>query len=478
MRQALHIFRKDAGHCWPYIAAVLALTAANAWQNSREIPNPSLNIDMNLPLLTGLAWWLAIGAAVHGESLIGDRQFWVTRPYSWKSLLAAKLLFVAVFLGLPTFVSDCITLFASGFAPRPLIPGLLLRQCWLAAFFVLPFVVAALTRLTGRFVLTGLVSYIFLYIGFFLLAVHFVGHGPTHPGIPSWIRDAEPWLAAAAGFSLVVWQYASRRTTLVRALAIALGVLAPVWTAPIHYYIGHAISASPWRDDPRYRSITLQYAPDPGRPSPAAIPGQTRGQIRIPVKVNGWPRELVAYQSSRVIVSTGWASIGSDMTPGSDGRDWIVFRIDDATRRMLPAEVGLSVSCTLKVYERQGSVNLRSDGAWACIPGFGNVRLLEDAAGMSRLIWRTALTPPDPEWRYSLRDTVSGVVTDGEWSGLSYSVPSSPLTFRMSPVYSYPGSVTPHSPPAVFTVNRHTVTINRLVELPPIRLADYEATSQ
>jgi hypothetical protein len=59
-------------------------------------------------------------------------------------------------------------------------------------------------------------------------------------------------------------------------------------------------------------------------------------------------------------------------------------------------------------------VNLRSDGAWACIPGFGNVRLLEDAAGMSRLIWRTALTPPDPEWRYSLRDTVSGVVTDGE----------------------------------------------------------------
>ena len=163
MRQAIHIFRKDARHCWPYIAAVLALAVVNAWQNSREIPSPSLNIDMNLPLLTGLAWWLAIGAAVHGESLIGDRQFWVTRPYSWKSLLAAKLLFVAVFLGLPTFVSDCITLFASGFTPRPLIPGLLLRQCWLAAFLVLPFVVAALTRLTGRFVLTGLVSYIFLY---------------------------------------------------------------------------------------------------------------------------------------------------------------------------------------------------------------------------------------------------------------------------------------------------------------------------
>jgi hypothetical protein len=48
----------------------------------------------------------------------------------------------------------------------------------------------------------------------------------------------------------------------------------------------------------------------------------------------------------------------------------------------------------------------------------------------------------------------------------------------MSPVYSYSGCVTPHSPPAVFTVNRHTVTINRLVELPPIRLADYEATNQ
>jgi len=42
MRQAIHIFRKDARHCWPYIAAVVALTAAHAQgQGSLEPPDPA-----------------------------------------------------------------------------------------------------------------------------------------------------------------------------------------------------------------------------------------------------------------------------------------------------------------------------------------------------------------------------------------------------------------------------------------------------
>jgi hypothetical protein len=44
-----------------------------------------------LPLFLA-ACILAI-AAVHEDRLTGDRQFWVTRPYLWKSLLLAKALF-------------------------------------------------------------------------------------------------------------------------------------------------------------------------------------------------------------------------------------------------------------------------------------------------------------------------------------------------------------------------------------------------
>jgi hypothetical protein len=35
---------------------------------------------------------------IHAEALVGDRRFWLTRPYEWKKLLGAKALFLLVFL--------------------------------------------------------------------------------------------------------------------------------------------------------------------------------------------------------------------------------------------------------------------------------------------------------------------------------------------------------------------------------------------
>ena len=68
MRQAIHIFRKDVRHCWPYIAGVVAITAAHAWQASVDTPLPEnyrlYTSDSLIALLMVLAWWLAIGAAV------------------------------------------------------------------------------------------------------------------------------------------------------------------------------------------------------------------------------------------------------------------------------------------------------------------------------------------------------------------------------------------------------------------------------
>jgi hypothetical protein len=37
------------------------------------------------------------------ESLVGDRQWWVTKPYDWRKLLAAKLVFVLVVILIPVF---------------------------------------------------------------------------------------------------------------------------------------------------------------------------------------------------------------------------------------------------------------------------------------------------------------------------------------------------------------------------------------
>src|SRR5437879_8634778 len=114
MRQTIHIFLKDARRSWPYIAVVVALTAAHAVLSPRWVPlNTAQTARLNrtvelLHMILPIAWWFTIAHLVHGERLVGDRQFWVTRPYSWKSLFAAKVLFCAVFLILPFLISDCV----------------------------------------------------------------------------------------------------------------------------------------------------------------------------------------------------------------------------------------------------------------------------------------------------------------------------------------------------------------------------------
>jgi hypothetical protein len=70
---------------------------------------------------------------VHGESLVGDRQFWVTRPYDWKKLVVDKALFVLTFINLPLFVLDVFLLAKSGFRPSSHVPG----PFWLQLLLIL-----------------------------------------------------------------------------------------------------------------------------------------------------------------------------------------------------------------------------------------------------------------------------------------------------------------------------------------------------
>ena len=103
MSQILHIFRKDVRHHWPEILLSLALLIAFAFEQPRTwtgqpIENRFLSFLLGfLPALMVLSWGFLIVRVVQGETLVGDRQFWVTRPYEWPKLLLAKLLFVFLF---------------------------------------------------------------------------------------------------------------------------------------------------------------------------------------------------------------------------------------------------------------------------------------------------------------------------------------------------------------------------------------------
>src|SRR4051812_29086269 len=113
MRQIFHIFRKDVHHFWREIVVVLLLVALYGWREIRTWKQGAGLMAYGIGAFGGefvwglmvvllpLAWIFLITRTVHDESLVGDRQFWITRPYQWPRLLTEKLLFVLTFISVP-----------------------------------------------------------------------------------------------------------------------------------------------------------------------------------------------------------------------------------------------------------------------------------------------------------------------------------------------------------------------------------------
>ena len=220
MKQLWLIFRKDVRHLWLSIVALILLMAAHAFFDVLTVPIGFGDFDRDNAVANLLAVVLAIGIAalvalvIFEEALPGDKQFWLTRPYRWTNLLAAKVLFVFVFVSVPLFVSDCCILGVQGLAVASVLPQLLLRQLILAAEFVLPsFAIASVTKGLAQFLLA-----------WFLLLLAVVGEvtlgftGSRH--IVFFGGDGLVFSPLAVFVGTVVWQYATRRTLVGRSMLI------------------------------------------------------------------------------------------------------------------------------------------------------------------------------------------------------------------------------------------------------------------
>ena len=124
----LHIFKKDVRRLWPAIAVSLAVLGSLTWHDRWRSDRIVGEIEGYLNLLVPLAWACLLAVAVEQEPLVGDRQFWITRPYRRRDVLAAKLLFAALFVHLPMLVSDCWILQLRGFPPLSYTGELLAKQ--------------------------------------------------------------------------------------------------------------------------------------------------------------------------------------------------------------------------------------------------------------------------------------------------------------------------------------------------------------
>lgn len=453
MKQALHIFAKDVRHFWPEIAVSVTIMvlyawigryawAATVWAGGVPQGAEQLNRLANImPVLIQLSWWVLITRLVQTESLVGDRQWWITKPYEWPRLLGGKGLFLAVFVALPLLVVQCVLMVQAGFQPAEYLAGMGFDLLLVATILVLPLmVVATVTSGFGKMtlVLIGLLLAVVLIIATAGWAQQNRYSAPFDWGVFYMVL-------AAVLAAIIVLQYARRRTWIARLMFAGLVIVfaAAAWlgnTAPAVAMVY-----------PRGRTpLTLSANVKPTVYSAKGI-SDTEVVMMLPLTVTGEAADAV------VTIDAVKMSIA-----GHDGERWTsnwqpswkphVLAIDPVTGvnllvdkafydrvRTKPVEMDLSFALTeLRVEQTTHIVMPARD---FMVEGFGVCTPVKDWTGSNfNSVWcRSAMRQPPVthvslEWSSTPCDAApSGQagVAGSAWAGSDV---SDPAEFGISPV--------------------------------------------
>ena len=414
MKQVFHLFRKDVRHHWIVIMLCQAALAMYGWNEVNrwsDGPNFRANDWSNfIALLLVVCWSLFILRVVQDESLVGDRQFWVTRPYEWKKLLAEKLLMVLVFLHLPLLIVGTFLLAKAGFPPAPHLLGLLWMQVLLLQLPFLPLLaLAAVTRNLVQGVVTLLAAFlatvgINMLPGFFRAGTsHFYTtaaygfyfaqpHGPR-------TSDLQGVALILACLGAVGLQYTRRKTVASRAWLIA-GVAAMAIITLASAYARRNRDPFPI---PNHPTIAFQAGLDPVKllPSMSPVDKDEGVSIGIPMSASGIPlREFGWIRGIRLVLETPDGFRWDGRWPGSieflqsgDNRWRAMFQMDyEAYQRLHSAPLTAHISTSVDVFrESRFETVAATDGEFS-VPGVGRCRIWQ--RDQRSLHCNSPLTPP------------------------------------------------------------------------------------
>jgi hypothetical protein len=394
MEQTLHIFRKDVRRFRYELCVVAALTGAFAWSHiAADMPVQQDPQQMNgVAMLAGvtsfflvLAWWFVISQLIHEESLAGDRQFWVTRPYVWRQLLAAKILFVIAFVNLPLLAAQVAILMAAGYRPLTGIPQLLWMQAAATAAFLVPVMaLGTVTRNLAQFVLSILGGLLFWYMALMALKMSNAPQGVIFIGYTrgAWPSAAVAVCVACAGAMLTIaWQFSRHSTKASICAGLCTFFVASAVTYGLPMRLGNAIRSTVFHQ--RETEAVSVFVP-PFPPSYGLYSNGAHLNIHLLYMLNRVPLgELVLPEMLNVAVETasgrrwssGWEAASSGVVPthaeqGSQiSYSQELFVPRGFYRSIQGAAVIVHGSMLLSVW-RQGSVPL-APGQTTPIPGGG-----------------------------------------------------------------------------------------------------------
>lgn len=383
-RQVLHIFRKDLRHHWPEVVIAAALLAALVWLEPSRwtglFASPELQILGGwVRSLVPISWAFLIVRLVQGENLVGDRQFWITRPYEWKWLLGEKVLFVLAAVNLPLCVAQLILLRIAGFSPARYIGDVLFLQLLWLLLFVLPVMtLAVVTSGVGQavvVVLAGIACVITIAIAESSVSTTEL---PRQGTFAKWV----PLVAGlGSAVAIVIWQYARRRTLRARVAVIAVILLGAFALPPLMPRKSVA-NAYPAVNGGAAVAVELSFDSQKRDLGTALVEKKTV-VVRLPLTVSGIAdRSVVDVDGAKLaIVAPGgraWQSSwqgGGEYFPSSR-RTFADFNVERSFYEAVKnSPVNASVAFAISVYRESEPVQVTAQAGGFAVPGNGRCAL-------------------------------------------------------------------------------------------------------
>lgn len=296
MRQAFHIFKKDTRYLWFEITVALLLVATfifietrmASWFTNFGMNRSSIVVWTFAKLLLPFTWTLLIVRVVHAEALPGDRQFWLTRPYAWRSLLLAKALFILAFVNLPLLVADVAILHAYGFSPGSEWQGLLWRQILLTVVVVIP--AAALAAITTGFVQIFSACLV-LFVSVLLWNLVTRNTWSYGSWIPlEWVSVYSVLLMTTlAGLGVLIWQYARKKTVAARLIVIAAAISATLAMTFLPWTTAFAIQTHLSKQKIDQAPVQISLDAEKKWMARALIQKDGEVELSVPLRMTGLP---------------------------------------------------------------------------------------------------------------------------------------------------------------------------------------------
>ena len=395
MDQILHVFRKDIRRHWREIVLSIAILTAIAWSEpSQWMPPRSPETALRMLLhqwltpMVAIGWLFLIVRVVHGESLVGDRQFWVTRPYRWKKLLTAKAMFIAVFINLPLLVVQMSLLWKGGFAPARYLRGLLWMQCLWLMLLILPMTtLSAVTSGLGQTVLV-LLGVLLSLIGLAALSSATPDIGlPLAQRIPEWFP---PTILLGACVVVILWQYGWRRTQHSRLLlAVAAGIVLVTMTVTPH----RSFDAHAYPQISSGQQLPVQLTFDPAKST--AVRGaqieKNKVYVQVPLLVSGTERGSVVVIDGMIVEietsdglhwNSGWFRSSLLLLPAQTHADALLAVDKVFFDQVKSRSAKIHISFALTAFQSQETRRVTLGGGEFTTPGNAWCSLYPEISGL------------------------------------------------------------------------------------------------